>query len=89
MALAASLTQFDLSVLQITNLPDASGAFLADQANFTGGHTHLGIFTFFCQKLSRRTGGTDQLRAGAFTNFHIVNHGANRESLKSADSCLC
>src|ERR1043165_1185376 len=53
MALATSLAQFDIAVIEISNLTGRGIAGLADQTNFTGRHTYLGKIAFLCQQLCR------------------------------------
>src|SRR5690349_1530213 len=48
MALATRFAQFDIAVIEISNLTNRSIADLADQTNFAGGHTHLGKITLLC-----------------------------------------
>ena len=77
MALAASLTDLNILMLQIANLTDAGGAVGADDAHLAGRHTDLGVGALLCHQLSISAGGTNQLGALAGMHFHIVDHGTD------------
>ena len=73
MTLTTSFTQFDVLMVQITNLTDSCIASLSNQSNFTRGQTNLSKITFFCQYLSCSTCRSYHLASTAFLEFNIVN----------------
>jgi hypothetical protein len=48
-AFAPSFTQFDIAVIDITNLSNGSAAFLQNQPNLTRRQAYMGVFTLFRQ----------------------------------------
>ncbi len=76
---ASSFTQLDIAVIQVAYLPDGGIAHLAYQANFTRGHSHLGVIAFFGQQLSSNTGCADELTAFTFFQLNIVDQRTNRD----------
>src|SRR5450759_1318404 len=79
MALAASFTQLDITVIQVAHLADRGIANLEDQAYFTRRQAHLSIVAFFGQQLRCSASGARQLTTFIFLQLNIVDQGANRD----------
>ena len=61
---ATGFAELDIAVFNVANLSDGCAAFLQNQANFAGGHTHMRVFAFFGEQLGGGASGATNL--GAF-----------------------
>src|SRR5688572_19761895 len=78
-ALATGFTEFDVAVIQISNLPHGRVASLTDQADLARGHAHLCKVAFLGEQLCSTTGGTYHLTTATFFDLDVVDHGTDRD----------
>src|SRR5260370_4284295 len=75
---AACLTQRDVRVLYVRNLPNGAVAFQMNHAHFAGRQAHLRIVAIFRHERGRCTCSTNELGALSLLELDIVNHRAER-----------
>jgi hypothetical protein len=79
MAASSCLTKLDIAMIEISNLTDGCITNLANQADFTGGHTYLGKVTFLSEQLSSTASRTDELAAAPAGNLDVVDQSTDRD----------
>ena len=81
-ALAASLAQVDVLVVEVGNNADGGDAVNGDVAHLAGRQANQCITVLLSHQLSHNTSGTDQLAALARVELDVVDHGTDGDVLK-------
>ena len=82
MALAASLAQVDVLVVEVRNNADGGDAVQTNVAHLAGGQTNQSVTIFLSHQLSHNASGTDQLAALAGIQLDVVDHGTDGDVLE-------
>ena len=81
-ALAASLAQVDVLVVEVRNNADGGDAVQTNVAHLAGGQTNQSVTIFLSHQLSHDASGTDQLAALAGIQLNVVDHGTDGDVLE-------
>ena len=81
-ALAASLAQVDVLVVDVGNLTDDCGAVQGHVAHLTGGQTNQSVAILLSHQLSHVASGTNQLSAAAGIQLDVVDDGTDGDVLE-------
>ena len=81
-ALAASLAQVDVLVVDVGNLADDCGAVEGHVAHLTGGQTNQCVAVLLCHQLSHVASGTNQLSTAAGIQLDVVDDGTDGDVLE-------
>ena len=82
MALAASLAQVDVLVVEVGNNADGGDAVQTNVAHLTGGQTDQSVTILLSHQLSHNASGADQLAALAGVELDVVDHGTDGDVLE-------
>ena len=82
MALAASLAQVDVLVVEVRNNADGGDAVQTNITHLAGGQTNQSVTIFLSHQLSHDASGTDQLAALAGIQLNVVDHGTDGDVLE-------
>src|SRR5215212_309097 len=66
-------------MIEISNLTNRGITGLANQTDFTGGHTHLSKITFFCEQLCGTACRTNHLTTAYLFDFDIMDQSPDRD----------
>ena len=86
-ALAASLAQVDVLVVDVGNLADNCGAVEGHVAHLTGGQTNQCVAVLLCHQLSHVASGTNQLSTAAGIQLDVVDDGTDGDEYISMERC--
>ena len=81
-ALAASLAQVDVLVVEVRNNADGSDAVQTNVTHLAGGQTNQSVTIFLSHQLSHDASGTDQLAALAGIQLNVMDHGTDGDVLE-------